>query len=172
MQKQLVITVIGPDRPGIVETLAAAVTNVNGNWLASSMSELAGQFAGILQVALPESAVAPLKAALSALPDLQITLAEGSDGAELDESSQLLMTVTGNDRPGIVHELATVLHRLDVNVVDLTTGCEAAAHSGAPLFYAHALVALPVSISQEQLVSELESLSDDLMIDIDREEQD
>ncbi|MDO2947302.1 glycine cleavage system protein R [Aeromonas simiae] len=165
MQKQLVITVIGPDRPGIVESLAEAVSTAGGSWQASSMSELAGQFAGILQVTLPEAAVAPLHQALNALPDLRITLVEGAEVALPDH--ELLITLTANDRPGIVHELSAALHRLSVNVMELSTGCEAAAHSGAPLFYAHALLALPQGMTQEELVAALESLSDDLMIDID-----
>ena len=44
MQKQLVVTVIGADKPGIVESLADTITRQQGNWLASSMSELAGQY--------------------------------------------------------------------------------------------------------------------------------
>ncbi|MBZ6071662.1 glycine cleavage system protein R [Aeromonas schubertii] len=167
MHKQLVITVIGPDRPGIVESLAKAVKQAGGSWQASSMSELAGQFAGILQITLPGEAVASLHTTLEALPNLQITLAEGEDHPEPQQ--QLMMTVTGNDRPGIVEELAATLCRLSVNVIDLTTGCEPAPHSGAPLFFAHTLVALPDSLDEEQLIEALEALSDDLMIDIDRD---
>ena len=40
MQKQLVVTVIGTDKPGIVESLADVITQQQGNWLGSSMSEL------------------------------------------------------------------------------------------------------------------------------------
>lgn len=169
MNKQLVITVIGPDRPGIVESLAKAVKEAGGSWQASSMSELAGQFAGILQIILPQEGVTPLRTALAALPSLQITLVEGEEHAQPQQ--QLMMTVTGNDRPGIVEELAATLHRLSVNVIDLTTGCEPAPHSGAPLFFAHTLVALPETLDQETLIEALESLSDDLMIDIDQDEE-
>lgn len=169
MNKQLVITVIGPDRPGIVESLAKAVKEAGGSWQASSMSELAGQFAGILQIILPQEGVTPLRTALATLPSLQITLVEGEEHAQPQQ--QLMMTVTGNDRPGIVEELAATLHRLSVNVIDLTTGCEPAPHSGAPLFFAHTLVALPETLDQETLIEALESLSDDLMIDIDQDEE-
>ncbi|MGL4794550.1 ACT domain-containing protein, partial [Vibrio diabolicus] len=33
MQKQLVVTVIGADKPGIVESLAAVISREQGNWL-------------------------------------------------------------------------------------------------------------------------------------------
>ena len=80
-----------------------------------------------------------------------------------------MMTVTGNDRPGIVHEVASILRQLEINVADLTTGCEPAPHSGAPLFYAHALVALPDGLAMDDLITALESLSDDLVVDIDHD---
>ena len=46
----LVLTLIGPDRAGLVEAVAAVVADHGGNWLESRMSRLAGQFAGILEV--------------------------------------------------------------------------------------------------------------------------
>ena len=82
---------------------------------------------------------------------------------------QLVVTVIGADKPGIVHEVASILRQLNINVADLTTGCEPAPHSGAPLFYAHALVALPPQLELYDLITELESLSDDLVVDIDHD---
>lgn len=79
-----------------------------------------------------------------------------------------MVSVTGNDRAGIVHEVSSILRQLNINVADLTTGCEPAPHSGAPLFYAHALVALPSRLELGDLISALESLSDDLVVDIDQ----
>ena len=167
MQKQLVVTVIGADKPGIVESLADTITRQQGNWLASSMSELAGQFAGILHVAVPDEHYRNLCEALVMLPGLTVSFAEGQ--LSLQPAHQVMLSVTGNDRPGIVHEVASILRQLNINVADLTTGCEPAPHSGAPLFYAHALVALPPQLELDDLVTALESLSDDLVVDIDQD---
>ena len=167
MQKQLVVTVIGTDKPGIVESLADVITRQQGNWLGSAMSELAGQFAGILHVTVPEEHYRSLCEALALLPGLTISFTEGTPTAE--PAHQVMMTVTGNDRPGIVHEVASILRQLEINVADLTTGCEPAPHSGAPLFYAHALVALPPQLELDDLITALESLSDDLVVDIDHD---
>ena len=167
MQKQLVVTVIGADKPGIVESLADTITRQQGNWLASSMSELAGQFAGILHVAVPDEHYRNLCEALVMLPDLTVSFAEGQLSPQ--PAHQVMLSVTGNDRPGIVHEVASILRQLNINVADLTTGCEPAPHSGAPLFYAHALVALPPQLELDDLVTALESLSDDLVVDIDQD---
>lgn len=130
MQKQLVVTVIGADKPGIVESLADTITRQQGNWLASSMSELAGQFAGILHVAVPDEHYRSLCEALVMLPGLTVSFAEGQLSPQ--PAHQVMLSVTGNDRPGIVHEVASILRQLNINVADLTTGCEPAPHSGAP----------------------------------------
>ena len=42
----LILTAIGDDRPGLVGELSAAISAHQGNWLESSMSRLAGKFAG------------------------------------------------------------------------------------------------------------------------------
>ncbi len=47
MATYLVLTIIGEDRPGIVELLAKIISDHSGNWLESSMSQLAGKFAGV-----------------------------------------------------------------------------------------------------------------------------
>ena len=62
----LVLTLIGPDRPGLVEAVAEVIAGHGGNWLESRMAHLAGQFAGILRVEVPGAQVAPLSVALVA----------------------------------------------------------------------------------------------------------
>ena len=59
MQRLLVMTVIGQDRPGLVESVAALVAENGGNWLESRMSRLGGHFAGILRVEVPGENEAP-----------------------------------------------------------------------------------------------------------------
>ena len=43
MRASLVLTIIGPDRTGLVEAVAAAVADHGANWLESSMARLAGK---------------------------------------------------------------------------------------------------------------------------------
>src|SRR5678816_4612379 len=67
MQHLLVMTIVGPDRPGLVDSVAALVAEHKGNWLESRMSRLGGQFAGILRVEVPPGLEAELVAALKRL---------------------------------------------------------------------------------------------------------
>ena len=76
MTKHLVLTVVGDDRPGLVGELATTLSAHGGNWLQSSMAQLAGQFAGIVEVAIADDKVAELRQALDALAHLKVVAVE------------------------------------------------------------------------------------------------
>ena len=67
MRRSLVLTLLGPDRPGLVEAMAALIARHGGNWLESRMASLAGEFAGILRVEVDEDSAAELESALRSL---------------------------------------------------------------------------------------------------------
>src|SRR5450755_1475198 len=133
----LILTVIGPDRPGLVRALAHAVAAHGGSWLESRMARLAGHFAGIVMVEAPESLLADLHALER--EGLRIVVETGTvrevrggetgagetgtgetgDGAPPGE--RLAVEVIGNDRPGIVRDVAGVLAEHGVNIEELTT---------------------------------------------------
>lgn len=164
--KTIVISIIGPDRSGIVDDVSQCLVAHQGNWLGSSMSLMAGQFAGIVEASIPETEVPSLQQALSQLANLTIYIADGSDSKEPSQAT-LDFVVTANDRPGIVQQVSACLAKLNVNVLLLETECQPAAHFGGDLFQARISAAMPASLSEDALIQELESLSDDLMIDLD-----
>ena len=53
MNTRIVLTMIAPDQPGLVERVSQVIVDHGGSWLASRMSHLDGMFAGILSVSLP-----------------------------------------------------------------------------------------------------------------------
>ena len=69
MNASLVMTIIGPDRPGLVQSLAAVVADHQGNWVESRMSHLAGQFAGILRIDIDATQMDRLIDSLRGLED-------------------------------------------------------------------------------------------------------
>jgi glycine cleavage system regulatory protein len=166
MSTNLVLTVIGNDRPGLVESLSSAISAHQGNWLEASMSRLAGQFAGIVRVALPDAQAAQLQGALRALTDLQITTAVSSVAATATEGRVLRLALVGHDRIGIIREVTQVLARLGVNVEKLTTWTSSAPMSAETLFHADAELRAVPGLDARALKGELEKLSDDLMVDI------
>ena len=68
MQIPLVMTIIGPDRTGLVEAVARAVADHGGNWLESRMCRLGGEFAGILRVEIPAEKKSALLDAFKKFP--------------------------------------------------------------------------------------------------------
>jgi len=169
MNHYLALTIIADDRPGIVEKVADMVSSHGGNWLESNMSRLAGKFAGILLVDIAENKQADLLAALETLNTQGIRVSgEASKVTETIAGEHLGLMVVGNDRPGIVGELSSLLAKLHVNVEELSTNCEDAPMSSETLFRATAKVSLPASgLSKEQLQEALEALSDDLMVEFE-----
>jgi len=168
VRKSIVLTLIGPDRPGLVELLAQTVSAHEGNWLESRMSRLAGKFAGILHVEVPASRSEALERALTALAsnDLRVVV-ENSPGEEDSRPDRLLsLELVGTDRPGIVREISQALAERGVSFDELRTGCSNAPMSNERLFRAAADLRVPKSLSIADLRVHLERISADLMVDI------
>lgn len=161
----LVLTVIGDDRPGLVGELSAAIAAHHGNWLESSMSRLAGKFAGIVKVAAPADRLAALQAALASLPGLKVT-AEASAEASAPRGRRLRLSLVGHDRVGIVREVSQVLAGHAVNVEELATHTASAPMSAETLFHAHAELLAGPELDIRALTADLERISNDLMVDI------
>ncbi|MCB1094071.1 MAG: glycine cleavage system protein R [Verrucomicrobiae bacterium] len=166
----LVMTVIGPDRPGLVEILAEPVSRHRGNWLESRMAHLAGEFAGILTIEVPTSSLESLRQDLAALAahGLQITVqSEAGENPDLGELRQLVtFHLVGQDRPGIVASVSRVLASNGANVEELVTGCKCAPMTGETLFEAEATVSVPDSEAISALRGALELIAADLMVDV------
>ncbi|HMI94387.1 MAG TPA: ACT domain-containing protein [Polyangiales bacterium] len=168
IRSQLVLTLIGLDRPGLVETIAAEVARHHGNWEESRMARLSGHFAGLLRVSVPSDEAQPLADALSQLTSAGLKLVVEPVDAPVPsgQGRSLRLELVGNDRPGIVRDLARVLSRRHVNVEELHTNCEAAPMAGGMLFRASALVRVPGEVALDELRTALESLADDLMVEL------
>tara|TARA_Y100000814_G_scaffold182126_1_gene133112 strand:- start:207 stop:713 length:507 start_codon:yes stop_codon:yes gene_type:complete len=167
MRTYLVLTVIGEDKPGIVESLARAISDHSGNWLESSMSQLAGKFAGILRVSVSEDESDSLISSLNSLSDELKLVIERVSRENYDETHQIVeVSLIGNDRPGIIREISRAVTDLAVNFEKLTSECMPAPMSGDVLFKASASLKVPQGLSVDLLQSALESIADDLIVDV------
>ena len=162
----LILTLLGPDRPGLVDSVATLVKERDGNWLESRMSHLAGHFAGIVRVEVNDASVEDLTLQLQQLPDLDIVVRRDGSGSTPEEFTTVWMELVGNDRPGIVSEITRVFADMQVNVEEFQTACTGAPNSGANLFHANAELRLPGGVSIDDLQKSLEAIAVDLMVDI------
>ena len=172
MRKTLVLTVLGDDKPGIVERLSDEVLAAGGNWEESRMAHLAGKFAGLLRVTVDADGAKGLEIALAALEreGLSVVVAPGADLNGPDTVLQLQLV--GNDRPGIVRDISRLLAAEHVNIEELETEVTSAPMSGEPMFHARALLRVPSTTTSDALVAALETLATELMVDLSVQRQD
>jgi len=167
MQIPLVMTIIGPDRTGLVETVARAVADHGGNWLESRMCRLGGEFAGILRVAIPPANQPALQAALQQLQANGLQIVVRADVAAPAAAGRLTkLEIIGADRAGIVREITRALARAGVNVEEFSSEVASAPMSGESLFKAEARLHLPAQCDLAALKAELEKIAADLLVDI------
>jgi glycine cleavage system regulatory protein len=164
----LVMTLLGRDRPGLVEAIASVVAEHGGNWEESRMSHLAGQFAGILRVEVDADQAEPLVGALRSLSreGLELVIHRDSAAAPGKGGHAVHVDLIGQDRPGIVQQISRVIARAGFNVEELSSECGGAPMSGGVLFRARARLTATAAGSTERLRSELEKLAADMMVDI------
>ena len=165
--ESLVVTVIGKDRPGLVELVSAVVEEHGGDWVESRMSRLAGEFAGILRVSVPAAQADTLSKALEGLRSegLRVVVERGVEET-VQEGHMIVLELIGSDRPGIVHKISEALAARGVNVEELNTECDGAPWSGDTLFKAMARLRAPRALDLDQLRESLEAIAGDLMVDI------
>jgi len=172
MRNTLVLTVLAPDRTGLVELLAQRIAAAGGNWEESRMARLAGQFAGILLVTCDAARSDELVAAMRTLQSagLQVTVrATPGDAAPPAPGTQIRLALTGADRAGIIRDVSRVLAERGVNVEELESEVSSAPMSGEPLFTARARLRVPPNLALADLRASLERLAGELMVDLTAE---
>ncbi|TBV04638.1 glycine cleavage system transcriptional repressor [Phytopseudomonas dryadis] len=163
----LILSVIAQDQPGLVERVAQCVASHGGNWLESRMSRMAGQFAGILRVDVPPQSHGELVEALQGLSAHGIRVLLAPAGSEPSCTwKSIHLDLLGNDRPGIVRDISRLLAEHGVNLENLNTEVTPAPMSGEPLFHAEAQLAVPEGLALSVLQTSLETLADDLMVEL------
>jgi len=170
MQFPLVMTLIGPDRTGLVEAVARAVAAHGGNWLQSRMCRLGGEFAGILCVEVPADKKSALLDALQKISGLNVIVHSGEKTISAVGARQTKMEIIGQDRPGIVREISAALARAGVNVEEFSSEVVSGPMSGETLFRAAARLQLPQNCDRAALKKELEQIAADLLVDVSFEE--
>lgn len=177
----LLLTVIGPDRPGLVESLSDTLKRHEANWLESRMAQLAGQFAGIVHVQVSPDAADSLTAELTNLQTkglvVHVTPATPGDAPTTPNQSApaeatFHLELLGLDRPGIVRDLAHALAKRNINVIELRTLTVSAPMSAERMFKALATLHAPESTDHDELHDALDQLANALDLDLTLTAQD
>ena len=164
----LIVTLVGPDRHGIVSQLSERAQRFGANWAASRLTRLAGEFAGTVHLEVPHEHADALVTALRELSSsgLQVVVAR-STGASVPESLRAVeLELVGDDRIGIVSTLTRILAERGVSIENLHTEILRSGVSGKQTFRIGAHLLLPASLSVDALRQELGALAHEMTLDI------
>lgn len=165
----LVLTAVGPDRPGIVSDLSEVIHRSGANLEDSRMAVLGGEFALLLLVSGSERALErTVEQAASNAGTLGLDIVHRRTTGPRRSANVLpyQIRVTGFDRPGIVQAISGVLAKRRVNVTSLASSVDYAPHSGTPLFVLEAELEVPSETVLSELRRELSTKCDEENLDL------
>lgn len=164
---QLVLTVVGDDRSGLVGALAEKVAAAGANWEQSELAELAGAFAGIVLVSVPDDRVAELTQSLRSLESLlKVSVHSGAAAAADRDRHTLAFTVLGNDRPGIVREVTGTIAAHSLSIDAFRSRTLEAPMAGGTLFEATVEVSVPTGVDAGEITQALHDLAGEIQVDL------
>jgi len=169
MRSQIVITLTGPDRVGIVEEITGLLLGLNCNVESSRMARLGGEFAVLMLVTVPDNRAADLAEAFRDLTSqgYKVTYSQTDGTAARPEWSAYRIEVEGADHEGIIHEIAQGLAKRGVNIESMETSAKPAPTSGTMLFTMVAEVAVPAGLADTDWIDQLSEAGAQANVDIE-----
>ena len=168
MTTPLVLTFVGDDRPGLVNAVSEKVAAHGGTWLESRSVRLAGKFAGVVLVSVPDESLIALESALAKLAPsgLRVSIERGAAAERERPQRTVKLDVVGKERPGIVRDVTEALTRLGVNIEEFASGLEGEPFTGVLMFRATARLGVPDGLKLGELRKALEKLAAEIMVDL------
>ena len=165
--KSILISVLGDDKPGLLDSLSEIIVSHDGDWIESNMFTVEAKFAGILRVNVPsKNAEKLMKELTSSKLGLQIACEETAQ-VKLSDYKNYNIELIGQNHVGIINKLSHVLtHDLDANVEGIKTEVINSSMSSAQLFKAQINLHLPMSIDERLIKEKLELIADEMMVEI------
>lgn len=148
--------------------ISEAIDRHGGNWERSHMTQLADKFAGIVLTTVPDQNADAFVESLETLETEGVLEVAVELGRRAEHpGSPIEIRIVGNDHPGIVHELSSLFASRGVSIDDLQTDTAPAPMSGGMLFELVATLRLPAGLEADSLVTDVEAVAADLMVDIE-----
>ncbi len=170
MVTNIVFTLTGPDRIGLVEQVTRLMLGLDGNVETSRAVRLGGEFAILMLVTLPAENAADLDATFAGLVSegYRVTLGETEDSYEASHRGWIpyRIEVRGADHEGIIHDITRGLSQRGINIESMDTGTSEASVSGTPLFHMTALVVVPPELPESEWIAQLQEAAADANVDV------
>ena len=169
---ELVLTIIGRDRAGVVASLADVVRFHDGNWKRSELAEIAGTFAGVVVVEVGDDRVDELLTNLLVLREqgLHVTAQQVEEPTAAPDAYEVRLRLTGDDRPGVVHEISTAISELGISISRLGTVTDVPGMDGGMQFEITVRLTVPVEADLDAVLDSIGGLATSLDIALHVEE--
>lgn len=168
----MVLTAVGPDRPGLVQEISSVIHEASANLEDSRMAILGGEFALILLFSGPPAAVGRVSdrcSTFEARLGLRVSLKETTRAGARAGYLPYKIRVSGVDRPGIVANVSKILAGRGVNVASLESRLTNAPESGTPMFQLSAELQVPSEVALSSLRRDLGAVCDEENLDFSLE---
>jgi len=168
---KVVISVLGPDRPGIIAAVSKMLVEKDGNIENVSQTILQSEFSGIFIVALPpqisidelanylKEGLAPLNHHVFVKP-----LEPGRVFFTMEKSEAFVITTRGPDRKGLVAAITEIIARYGVNVTNLQAVFKGGDDPNNNIMIYE--VDVPAEIDQQGFYSDLRRKAEELSLQI------
>lgn len=170
MRKNVVLTLTGSDRVGIVDSVTEVLVKYDGNVETSRMARLGGEFAMLMLVSIPQEQSENFEHGIKSLEKLgfQVTTKQTELSYEQKYAGWLpyQIEVHGADHEGIVHKVAHYLTEHGINIESMDTGIVPAPMSGTLFFSMNAVVLVPPSLPHKDWQGDLDDVADNLNVEI------
>jgi glycine cleavage system transcriptional repressor len=168
----LVLSAIGPDRPGLVAEVTHYLTERGVNVEDSRMAVLGGDFGVLVLVSGAPERIAAVEADHGALSDqtgLSVMLRRTKSPEEHRRAAVIpcLVTAEAIDQEGIVRAVSRALHAVGVNIVSLETTAYEAPVTGSPLFRLEARIDVPQATGVARVRKAMDEVASAENLDID-----
>jgi glycine cleavage system regulatory protein len=169
---ELVLTIIGRDRAGVVATLADVIRFHEGNWKRSELAEIAGTFAGVVVVEVGDDRVDELLTNLVILRDqgVHVTAQQVEEPVVAPDTDDVRLRLTGEDRPGVVHEISTAISDAGISISRLGTVTDLPGEDGGKRFEITVQLSVPVGTDLDAVLDSIMDAAVSLGIAIDVED--
>lgn len=158
---ELVLTIIGRDRAGVVASLADVVRFHDGNWKRSELAEIAGTFAGVVVVEVGDDRVDELLTNLLVLREqgVHVTAQQVEEPTDVPEADEVRLRLTGDDRPGVVHEISSAISGFGISMSRLGTVTDLPGDNGGTRFDITAQLTVPVGTDLDAVLDSIGELA-------------
>jgi glycine cleavage system transcriptional repressor len=168
----LVLSALGPDRPGLVAEITEYLTARGANVEDSRMAVLGGEFGVLVLVSGVPAAIEKIEAERAALTaktglELLVRRTKSPEDHRRAASVPCLVTAEALDHEGIVRAVSRALHGAGVNIVSLETSAYQAPVTGSPLFRLEARVDLPANATVSKLRKAMDIVAEAENLDIE-----